>query len=439
MLELPLPQRLVVGSERPGREDRRLPAVAAARASAHRHDAGDAHGMGAARSPRAPGRRGGRRSQAADAGGCRQRSRTRARARGSAARLRAGRGRPARAGAHPGPAGGRPAPSRPHPSRSGRCPRSAHQANACSRERCARPSLNTPICNRDSPAGVETFQPIAYLLPRIPPCQVAFSPSETTCADAHPDPAGQPRPSSWGGPASTCIRCSSRRRSRMSRGSTSTWAGSPRNVATGLARLGVRVAIVSAVGDDGHGRFVRTFLESEGVDCRWLGVHPDAAHRARVLRSVAARPLPDHVLPHADVPRLGARAAARSIWTGSPRRRCVYVSGTGLAREPSRLATMAVAEARTAAARRPCSISTGGRCCGTTPPTTPPPCACAPAWPTSCSDPTRRSPPRRARTTRPGCSRSARGRWCRSTGPTARPCTPATARAHGSPRTRSPS
>ena len=46
------------------------------------------------------------------------------------------------------------------------------------------------------------------------------------------------------------------------------------NVATGLARLGVRAAIVSAVGDDGHGRFVRRFMESEGVDCRWLSIHP---------------------------------------------------------------------------------------------------------------------------------------------------------------------
>jgi len=46
------------------------------------------------------------------------------------------------------------------------------------------------------------------------------------------------------------------------------------NVSTGLARLGVRVGIVSAVGDDGHGRFIRRFLEAEGVDCSALGVHP---------------------------------------------------------------------------------------------------------------------------------------------------------------------
>jgi 5-dehydro-2-deoxygluconokinase len=46
------------------------------------------------------------------------------------------------------------------------------------------------------------------------------------------------------------------------------------NVATGLARLGVRTAIVSRVGDDGHGEFVRAFLESEGVDTRFLAVDP---------------------------------------------------------------------------------------------------------------------------------------------------------------------
>jgi 5-dehydro-2-deoxygluconokinase len=47
------------------------------------------------------------------------------------------------------------------------------------------------------------------------------------------------------------------------------------NVATGLARLGVATAIVSRVGDDPHGAFVRDFLEGEGVDTRFLAVDPD--------------------------------------------------------------------------------------------------------------------------------------------------------------------
>jgi 5-dehydro-2-deoxygluconokinase len=46
------------------------------------------------------------------------------------------------------------------------------------------------------------------------------------------------------------------------------------NVATGLSRLGVHAAIVSRVGDDGHGEFVRAFLAAEGVDTRFLVVDP---------------------------------------------------------------------------------------------------------------------------------------------------------------------
>jgi 5-dehydro-2-deoxygluconokinase len=44
------------------------------------------------------------------------------------------------------------------------------------------------------------------------------------------------------------------------------------NVCTGLARLQVRTAIVSKVGNDGHGEFIRDFLSLEGVDVGWLGI-----------------------------------------------------------------------------------------------------------------------------------------------------------------------
>ena len=69
------------------------------------------------------------------------------------------------------------------------------------------------------------------------------------------------------------------------------------NLSTGLARLGVRTAIVSRVGDDGHGEFVRAFLEAEGVDCRFLAVDPDWRHTPDLLRDLAARRLPAHLLP----------------------------------------------------------------------------------------------------------------------------------------------
>src|SRR5206468_10330938 len=44
------------------------------------------------------------------------------------------------------------------------------------------------------------------------------------------------------------------------------------NVSTGLARLQVRTAIVSKVGNDGHGEFIRDFLTGEGVDAGWLRI-----------------------------------------------------------------------------------------------------------------------------------------------------------------------
>ena len=109
------------------------------------------------------------------------------------------------------------------------------------------------------------------------------------------------------------------------------------------------MGIVSAVGDDGHGRFVRAFLEAEGVDCRWLGVHP-------TLRTALAF---CEAWPPDDFPITFYRTPTCPDWelepgaldlAGIAAAQLLYVSGTGLAREPSRLATMAAVEARTEAA-----------------------------------------------------------------------------------------
>ena len=72
------------------------------------------------------------------------------------------------------------------------------------------------------------------------------------------------------------------------------------NVATGLARLGVRTAIVSAVGDDGHGRFVRGFLRRrESTAAGWASTPrceprlPSARHgRPTASRSPSTAPPP---------------------------------------------------------------------------------------------------------------------------------------------------
>lgn len=51
--------------------------------------------------------------------------------------------------------------------------------------------------------------------------------------------------------------------------------GSPTNVAVGAARLGLRSAVVTGVGADGFGGFVRERLERHGVDTRYVRVVPD--------------------------------------------------------------------------------------------------------------------------------------------------------------------
>jgi 5-dehydro-2-deoxygluconokinase len=114
------------------------------------------------------------------------------------------------------------------------------------------------------------------------------------------------------------------------------------NVATGLARLGVRVGIISAVGDDGHGRYIRRFLETEGVDCSALHVHPN-------LRTALAF---CEVWPPDDFPITFYRTPTCPDWElraaqlpeDLAKARLVYASGTGLAREPSRATTFTAME-----------------------------------------------------------------------------------------------
>lgn len=117
------------------------------------------------------------------------------------------------------------------------------------------------------------------------------------------------------------------------------------NVGIGLARLGVRTAMLSGVGDDGHGRFILRTLEREGVETRWVITHP-------TLRTALAF---CEIWPPDDFPYTGYRFPTCPDWelrqsdlpldeiALSP---LLYVSGTALAKEPSRTATYAALECR---------------------------------------------------------------------------------------------
>ena len=51
--------------------------------------------------------------------------------------------------------------------------------------------------------------------------------------------------------------------------------GSPTNIASGAARLGLRSAVITKVGDEHMGRFIKEQLQKEGVDVRGVLTDPD--------------------------------------------------------------------------------------------------------------------------------------------------------------------
>jgi 5-dehydro-2-deoxygluconokinase len=116
------------------------------------------------------------------------------------------------------------------------------------------------------------------------------------------------------------------------------------NVATGLARLGVGTAIVSRVGDEGHGEFVRDFLDRERVDTRFLAVDP----------YWQTPPTFCEVWPPDDFPLTFYRKPTAPDWQLRPAdfdadevasAALLYATGTGLAQTPSRETTLDALEA----------------------------------------------------------------------------------------------
>jgi len=111
------------------------------------------------------------------------------------------------------------------------------------------------------------------------------------------------------------------------------------NVATGLARLGVRTAIVSRVGAEGHGEYVRAWLAAEGVDVRFLATDPywqtpptfcEVWPPDRFPITFYRKPTaPDWQLVADDFD--AAEVAAAPL---------LYATGTGLAQSPSRETTL---------------------------------------------------------------------------------------------------
>src|SRR5512133_2944307 len=59
--------------------------------------------------------------------------------------------------------------------------------------------------------------------------------------------------------------------------------GSPTNIAVGARRLGLKAAVLTAVGDDPVGEFILKFLNAEGVETRFIQKKPGTRTSAVVL------------------------------------------------------------------------------------------------------------------------------------------------------------
>jgi 5-dehydro-2-deoxygluconokinase len=123
--------------------------------------------------------------------------------------------------------------------------------------------------------------------------------------------------------------------------------GCPTNVSVGTRRLGASSAVLTAVGPDPVGDFILHFLQKEGVETRFVPRKPGKRTSAVVLgiEPPDRFPLVYYRDNCADIELTIEDVLAAPV----AQSRALFISGTGLSKEPSRSATMYAAELAKAA------------------------------------------------------------------------------------------
>jgi len=118
--------------------------------------------------------------------------------------------------------------------------------------------------------------------------------------------------------------------------------GCPTNISVGARRLGLRSALLTAVGNDQVGNFILHFLEQEGVDTHFIPHKPGHRSSAVVLgiEPPDRFPLTYYRDNCADIELNIDDVLATPIADS----RALLITGTGLSKEPSRSATLFAAE-----------------------------------------------------------------------------------------------
>lgn len=121
--------------------------------------------------------------------------------------------------------------------------------------------------------------------------------------------------------------------------------GSAANVAVAAARLGDQTALISGVGADPFGRYVRAELDRLGVDNRFVNIHPEYPTPVTFCEIFPPDDFPLYFYRKPSAPDL--QIAADEIDLDAVRGARLYWSTvTGLSEEPSRGAHFAAWEAR---------------------------------------------------------------------------------------------
>jgi 5-dehydro-2-deoxygluconokinase len=122
--------------------------------------------------------------------------------------------------------------------------------------------------------------------------------------------------------------------------------GSPTNVAVAAARLGHRTAVITKVGDDGFGAYVREALAGFGVDTRFVGTDPRLRTPIVFCEIFPPDSFPLLFYRQPKAPDLNVRVQEldRDAIARVP---ILWTSGTALSEEPSRAATIEAARIAT--------------------------------------------------------------------------------------------
>lgn len=118
--------------------------------------------------------------------------------------------------------------------------------------------------------------------------------------------------------------------------------GCPTNIAVGSSRLGLRAALMTGLGDDKVGDFVRHFLDRERIELQFTPVK----HGRRTPAVLLGIQPPDHfpLIFYRDAPPDADFTFEDMDRAPIADSRVILISGTGLSRDPARCATVYAAE-----------------------------------------------------------------------------------------------